>query len=267
MSSRASKSNIKIGTVETRDFRDIYCTAYISCKNKTFINGDNLYCNGGYTCEHSIIDNFNTVWMYARNGGYYTEISNIEEDVYCGAKWSCQNAIISNVGNDVYGTGYFALQYSIISNVTNNVIAFGRNSLDSGYVFNATNVVCNGIYSCHHTQFLAVTYIYAYGDAALANTEIYSAFDMIYGVNNTGIDNNDRTMIIRANGTDGNEWTRIYCNESDICKIDCQTQNACKYFYLFCEGDCYVSCGGGMWHRNSFFLFGVAVSISRTRAL
>ena len=49
------------------------------------------------------------------------------------------------------------------------------------------------------------------------------------------------TFIAYINGSH-NESYNIYCNSSDICKIDCQSSLSCSKLYLHCFGTCYVDC-------------------------
>ena len=49
------------------------------------------------------------------------------------------------------------------------------------------------------------------------------------------------TFKLFMNGTNS-DALRVYCNSTDICKIDCQSSHACSRMQLYCFGTCFVDC-------------------------
>ena len=48
-------------------------------------------------------------------------------------------------------------------------------------------------------------------------------------------------LYVEINGTQSTP-SSIYCSEGDICRIDCQSSDACSKLHLFCTGTCFVKC-------------------------
>lgn len=82
-----------------------------------------------------------------------------------------------------------------------------------------TQLICAGEQSCQYCIITSVANIDANGNDVLSNTAILSQANGI--------------MIV---------YISIYCNETDICKIGCQSQNACTKLFLYCFGTCLVDC-------------------------
>ena len=59
-------------------------------------------------------------------------------------------------------------------------------------------------------------------------------------VSNTNFDQ-DGILTIHINGTN-NQAYNIYCSFGDVCKINCQSSNACTNLILDCNGTCWVDC-------------------------
>ena len=77
------------------------------------------------------------------------------------------------------------------------------------------------------------------GDDALAGAKIISAI----GANRASqIKNTQLKMYISGINNNSNSNFSIYCNETNTCKIDCETQRACSMIYLYCHDNCYVKC-------------------------
>ena len=51
----------------------------------------------------------------------------------------------------------------------------------------------------------------------------------------------DRTLKVAINGSHSSA-VYLYCNDTDICKINCQSSGACGKLILSCNGTCYVNC-------------------------
>ena len=67
------------------------------------------------------------------------------------------------------------------------------------------------------------------GNEAMTSSTVIS--EVVYG----------NTFVARINGTNDENYY-IYCNATDICKIHCQSANACTKLFLYCFGTCYVAC-------------------------
>ena len=64
---------------------------------------------------------------------------------------------------------------------------------------------------------------------------------IVGGVIVSGNLNNE--IIVYINGTIDSGTYDIYCNETDICKIDCQSSQACSLLRLYCDNEnCFVNC-------------------------
>lgn len=87
--------------------------------------------------------------------------------------------------------------------------------------------------SCLNTTIRGVNgKIVAVGDEVIGNSTIISAIDS---------SNDDSIMILEINGTTSDTF-KLYCNSSNLCKIDCQSPNACSKLDLYCIGECFVRC-------------------------
>lgn len=107
-------------------------------------------------------------------------------------------------------------------------------------LFHTHQLFCASDESCIYTQICNVENIYANGDDALSGATIFSETGIL---NNSEItSSSNATFKLFLNGTSTNEFT-LYCNESDICQIECQSDEACTYLQLYCFGRCLVSCG------------------------
>ena len=92
---------------------------------------------------------------------------------------------------------------------------------------------CFGQESCYGSKISSIKRINAYGTDALSGTTIIS--------NVAGTGSSDNTLFVEIYGT-MDELFNVYCNSSDVCKIDCQSSEACSKMYLHCFGTCYVRC-------------------------
>lgn len=148
-----SFSDVESGTIQTTTQYDIYCTATTSCAELIIKNCNNLYCNGYSSCsEMNLIENVNKIWFYGEWSGYESIITNIGEDIYCGAYQACYSTIITNVANDVYGNGYQVLYDATITDIGGIVYGIGHESLSNVNIRNSTNV-CN-----HYNRLQCVLY-------------------------------------------------------------------------------------------------------------
>ena len=90
--------------------------------------------------------------------------------------------------------------------------------------------------------FSSVTYNFdRYSDANCHFTTNKNCLSIADNSNNNEY-SNGHELIVRINGTSSDVF-RIYCNITDVCRIDCQSQTACSLMYLYCFGQCFVKCG------------------------
>ena len=228
-------SDIFTGTIEPSSEYDVFCTGQQSCSDKFIRNGKHLYCTGGNACRDSGgIYNFDSVYGYSALALHESTIEYIQ-NLYCGGQASCYETVISNVFDSVYGFNLDVLKSSSISHVKNNVVAVGYSAMYQSEVYNVTNVYCISTQSCMDAMIRGVhNKIEVNGINALSGSLIISE---------TNFDENG-TLIIYINGTNDDRYD-IYCNETDICKIECESNHACTELVLHCDShqsQCLVSC-------------------------
>ena len=95
-------------------------------------------------------------------------------------------------------------------------------------------VLCFLTESCSNSVIQNVQKVIVDGEDALVGATIESSGNFS---NNSSVD----TLIVRINGKHNGTFD-IYCNEGDICKIDCQSRHACSDLCLYCFGTCFVDC-------------------------
>ena len=128
------------GIIEAKQ-GNIYATASDAAWKKVFLNSNNLYCNGYYSCFTAIISNINNnIYSYGYAATNFAVINNVNGSIYCGTTFSCSYDVISNVNGSVYGFGKETLYSGTISNVSNTVAGFGTNVLSNAKITNATQV-------------------------------------------------------------------------------------------------------------------------------
>ena len=226
-------------TIETSYDYNIFCTGQLGCSYQYIRDANNLYCTALNSCQNSpLISDINSVYGYAHGSLQDANIDMIYGNVYCGGYASCQDAMISDIHGDVYGNNYQALKGSDILDVGGNVFGLGYQSLFETTVQNATNVYCVSTDSCKDSSIRSIhNKIYANGKDALSGSVIISETNF----------NDNGTLFIYINGTNDENIFDIYCNETDTCKIDCQSEDACTKLALHCgpnllQSRCYVSC-------------------------
>ena len=92
-------------------------------------------------------------------------------------------------------------------------------------------VICDGYECAGYTEMRTIETVLVNGENPLRGSTIVSEND------------SKRILTVSINGTFSlSDTTDIYCNETDTCRIDCQSKDACLYVNLFCFGRCLVSC-------------------------
>ena len=243
-------SNVGCGTNSYGKYTNsnIFITGSNGCQEKFIQNGNNLYCHGNKSCSNSsLISNFNNIYAYGSESMTWNNLVENISNIYCGATMSCQGTTFDNIFGDVgvYGRNYRALGQTIISNVKGSVIGVGYQVLQSSLIWNVSDVFCLSNDSCRSATIRSIhNKIVAHGTNALNDSVIISE-----GGNSTN--NGTGYLHIYINGTNDNEFD-IYCNETDICKIDCQSSNSCTNLVLHCTNksidatsintNCFVNC-------------------------
>ena len=110
---------------------------------------------------------------------------------------------------------------------------------------------------CSQATYINVSNIYGIGVTSLANANI-TDFDYIFvggpgSLNNAVLKSGHRnkTVYIDINATIG-QPTDIFCQETDICYINCQSEFACTNINLYCSSsvvNCFIHCD--MFGTNS----------------
>ena len=211
---------------------DIFCSGSISCRYQYLQNSNNLWCFGDYSCFQSpLITDINNVYVYSHYGAIYSQISDVG-NVYCGGGgWGCQRATITNVEYNVYGSGYQIMYLNTISNIGGSLGGMGYQALKYATISNVTNIACISTQSCANSTIRGIHgSLIANGENALSGSVIIS-------------ESNTDLLFIFINGTNDDIY-EIYCNGTNICKIKCQSGEACTNLYLYCpeSESCFVDC-------------------------
>ena len=228
-------------TISASNKYDIICSGGNTCQNQeAILIANNLYCGGHYGCYNvdrieNINNNIYSLSFFSMLGtGTGSIINNVGNSVYCGGFLSCISGVISNVTNDVIGDGYVAMASGIINNIGGNVVGYGNSVLANTRIYNASKLFCIGDFSCSATQITGVLSITAIGnESPIDDSTIWSNISNIHEGKNT--------MSVRINGSNTNDYN-IYCTLNDICRINCQSSNACEKLHLYCFGTCIVNC-------------------------
>ena len=232
----ASSSTVHKAMIETTSQYDIFCSGSRICWRYRFRNGKNLYCLAFASCRQSdSISNFDNVYGYGFESLLQSKIECIR-NIYCGAASSCQKSVMTNIFGNVFGSNYHSLYQSNMSHVGGSVIGLGYRSMYSSMIHNATNVYCFSNESCQYSYIRAIhNKIEANGYNALSGSIIISESNF----------ENNGTLYVYINDTNDADTFDLYCNETDICYIDCQAQDACTQLAVHCGSDpsrCFVSC-------------------------
>ena len=182
-----------------------------------------------------LISNFNNLYGYGVYGLYWANMEFVQ-NIYCGGGLACSRSTISNVYNTVYGNNYQSLYRGVISNVVNNVIGMGYESMFYSTIYNVTNVYCISTRSCAYSQISAIhNKLEANGNNSLSGSVIISQ---------TNFEENG-TLYIFINGSNYEKFD-IYCSETDICIITCESTDSCTQLYVYCGSlsmsRCFVYC-------------------------
>ena len=110
-------------------------------------------------------------------------------------------------------------------------------------------VYCEGYIGCRDSVIRNAKYIESTGENALYSMTIISEISddkadgtlYSYSDNGTLINVLNKTLTIRLN-SDITVSSNIYCNQTDICQIDCQSDYSCSSLNLYCYGICNVKC-------------------------
>ena len=90
-------------------------------------------------------------------------------------------------------------------------------------------VIAEGEQSLYGSEIRGISSLAVNWNEAMSTSNVTSK--VVYG----------NIFVARINGTN-NESYYIYCTSTDICKIYCQSSNACTKLFLYCFGTCYVAC-------------------------
>ena len=91
---------------------------------------------------------------------------------------------------------------------------------------------CDGYLSCSGVEIDSITSLQVNGLNALHGSIIYS--DTYTPSKQTALD-------VKINGKNTISY-QIHCTANSTCNIDCQSMNACKSLFLYCNGYCTINC-------------------------
>ena len=172
-------------------------------------------------------------------------------DIICSGDYSCADTVIKNA-NNLYCHGYEScFGTNLIENIT-NVYGYGDESLVSSRINNVENIYCGTYYGCDDAIFSNVTSVYCIGGWSACENTVITGVANIYAfgetalysatiISNLSLRDDQDTLTVKICGTHDERFD-IYCSEGDICKIDCDSEQACTGLYLTCHGTCYVRC-------------------------
>ena len=206
----------------------IYCSGYSSCSNTQIKYGLNLYCTGSYSCAYfSYIEDITNVYGYGTIALIHSTLVNIDY-LYCGSGYrSCANMSATNVNYIYCGPGYYACALVTASNV-DGIYGVGYSALFESDIYNVSQIACIGIKSCARSKIRSIhEALEARGEDALSRSVIISE--------SVG------TLNVYISGTNDGLF-EFYCNDTDICKIYCQSPRACSNMVLHCPGSCVIEC-------------------------
>ena len=244
----------------TNDSFSIFCNGVSACNSVQLITKcNNLYCNGEYSCSWTYINDIRSaIYGNGVESLSLATISNLETGtVYCAAKQSCHGSTISDVEN-IFAYSYRALYDSKIYNVTNVLYANGYKAMRLSAIINhinnkdiSTKIYCRGTLSCAETMIVGLKYFYSNGTNGLSGamiitgglkseTKYTGSDDNSNNKNNNNSNYNvEKTIVIDS---ENSEQFYIYCSPNDICNINCNNENSCRMLYLYCFGQCFISC-------------------------
>eukprot|EP01084_Bolivina_argentea_P295504 508772_1 len=140
-----------------------------------------------------------------------------EASVVCSGYDSCRNInIISNSNVSVECSGTTSCQLGIIHANGGELHCFGASSCESATITKMHNVYCTGSASCKQAV----------------------------------IKSSGNNLTVSLSGYESGDNTSILCDETDYCKIRCQSFKSCKYMTLTCNGQCQVYCDENTYCPN-----------------
>ena len=219
---------------KTRNYCDEYLdTSYVYDILEEMLSASSIVnYNGGVCCQG---------YSSCRDA---TEIIGYNGDIVCNARSSCRYAgEISALARNgsVYCLGLYSCQGSKITlngnnGINNNGIVFcDVQGCGGATISNGEYVYCNGYYSCTNTTIINTENIYILGFSPALEMNIFSS----------GIG----TMNVYFNSRLAGRFVTVYCNQSDICNVYCQTTDSCfnenVNTTIYCIGECTITCDEG----------------------
>ena len=186
----------------------------------------NVDAFGVSSCGFCAISSVVNVFSLASEGVQWGSISNVEENVYCGAQRSCYLTVISNVNGNVISMAHRGAESANITNINGDVVALGASSLWEASITNVAKVTCDGDHACSGSSITNVSTIIAHDTSAIESATIISG----------GSD-----LFMKINGT--MSTYEVYCDAGDVCTFICQSSDACSNMNLYCNGECYFPTG------------------------
>ena len=192
-------------TIKSNNKYNIYYTKCMTCRDIAITNTLNIYYTRNYTyynIDTSMSNIKGDTCSYAERSRYYINFINIAGNIYCIGLLPCWTGSITNVNGSVFAFDGMILSDNPISNINDKLIA-GWYGLEGSTIQKEKN-------------------IYVTESNVIRNTKIISEVD-IHAIFSITI---DADMGI------------IYCNVSNICRLDCEADDADSYLTLHCFGMC-----------------------------
>ena len=191
----------------------IECAGYKSCYNATVIenkepNGATIMCHGSYSCENANsikASNYSTISCYGLSSCTNIRkpfISTVNAYIDCYGELSCANSKFYTIDSEVHCKSDRSCKNSIFQRSKNNWF--------SGHLAGLNAVFLNNVSDIEYT----------YNGSGLG-TDSTSYYQSYY----------------YFEGRDSGYNTTIYCNDNQICNIECHS-NACNNLNLICNGNC-----------------------------
>lgn len=174
---------------------------------------DNFTINYGLYCTAVSSCAFSTVYINITDTNTDDNDdtnNNTNITIYCSGMLSCYNVTF------------------IVDNDVNNNLANDQ----------SVTLICGAYRSCDDATIIGVEKIYALGHDSIRHTNIQSRPMYYSGIKR----NNIMDVYVGNNGALDYGIGIIYCNQSDLCNVYCDTFGACKNLVIHCYGSCNVFC-------------------------
>ena len=229
------------------------CTEELECAFESIKDSDNIKCSGHESCRSAIsIKTTNSSTTISCSGSYSCynsyHIESLENDINCGGLLSCafvDKLAISSTTNDatIYCCGELSCHGSTIELDPNYNYDYNNNLTSTT---GSNKLRCDGERSCSDAIIYAVNSV---------NLDGY-----LSGYNAVLISVPNRNVTFNFVGTHSGFGANIICSENCLCKIECDSIDACRNIAnISCDNciDITINCEDysqdSTWCSNSMF--------------